>query len=204
MQARRRKPRRALTLVEVMFSIVVMSTMLLAALGSVGAVAKSRVRQKETVQGLALARQLMSEIVQTRYKDLVNPVFGVETAETRATYDDVDDYHGLTEASAQYSNGTAIVGGTGWARSVSVQWVNAANPATTSGSDAGLKKITVTVTSPTGRVTTLSAFRSAENGYEHTPAAQVTYTSHVGVTLRIGNSAAVTNVQGVALSNMVP
>ncbi len=199
-----------------MFSIVVMSTMLLAALGSVGAVAKSRVSQQQTVQGLALARQLMSEIVQTRYKDLVNPVFGVETdfqftgmkgtltAETRATYDDVDDYHGLIEPSARYSNGTVIAGGTGWARSVSVQWVNAANPATTSGSDAGLKKITVTVTSPTGRVTTLSGFRSAENGYEHTPAAQVTYTSHVGVTLRIGKSATVTNVQGVALSNMVP
>ena len=90
-------PRRGLTLVEVMFSIVVMSTMLLAALGSVGAVAKSRVSQKESVQGLALARQLLSEIVQTRYKDLVDPAFGIEAGELRATYDDVDDYNGLSE-----------------------------------------------------------------------------------------------------------
>lgn len=196
--------RRGLTLVEVMFSIVVMSTMLLAALGSVGAVAKSRTGQKETVQGLALARQLLSEIVQTRYKDLVTPTFGIEAGEVRATYDDVDDYNGLTETSARYANGTIVAGGTGWKRAVTVAWVNPANPANASGSESGLKKITVTVTSPGGRVTTVSALRSAENGYEHTPAAQVTYTCHVGVSIRVGKSDTVTSVQGAALNNLVP
>ncbi|QOV87521.1 type II secretion system protein [Humisphaera borealis] len=196
--------RRGLTLVEVMFSIVVMSTMLLAALGSVGAVAKARVTQKESVQGLALARQLLSEIVQTRYKDLVDSTFGIEAGESRATFDDVDDYNGLSEASALYADGTAVAGGTRWSRTVAVSWVSPTDPSTTSATDQGLKRIKVSVTSPGGRVTTLEALRSAENGYEHTPGSQATYTCHVGVSIQIGTNTVVRNVQGVALNNLVP
>lgn len=187
-----------------MFSIVVLSTMLLASLGSVAAVAKSRLSQKESVQGLALARQLISEITQTRYKDLVDPVFGIEAGELRSTYDDVDDYNGLSETSAAYASGTLIAGANGWKRTVAVNWVSTTDPSQTSGSDTGLKRIRVTVTSPAGRVTTVDALRSAENGYEHTPAAQKTYTCHVGIAIQIGGSSTVRNVQGVALNNLVP
>lgn len=76
-----------------------------------------------------------------------------------------------------------------------------ARPAAT---DQGLKRIKVSVTSPGGRVTTLEALRSAENGYEHTPGSQATYTCHVGVSIQIGTNTVVRNVQGVALNNLVP
>ncbi len=196
--------RRALTLVEVMFSVVVMSTMMVAALGSIGGAAKTRIAQKEASQGMTLARQLMSEILQTRYADLVNPLFGVEAGEVRSTWDDVDDYNGLDQPSACSSTGTVLTGATNWRRQVSVAWVNAATPNTVSATETGLKRIIVTVTSPSGRVTTLKALRSNTNGYEHVPGAQATYTSHVGISLQVGTSDTTRSVVGVTPQNLVP
>jgi MSHA pilin protein MshD len=196
--------RRGLTLVEVMFSVVVMSTMMVAALGSVGGAAKTRIAQKEASQGLTLARQLLSEIVQTRYADLVNPVFGVEAGELRTTWDDVDDYNGLDQPSACSSTGVVLSGATGWRREVKVTFADPVNPNATSGMDKGLKHIKVTVTSPSGRVTTLKALRSNTNGYEHVPGAQVTYTSHVGISLQIGMNDTTRSVVGVTTQNLVP
>lgn len=197
-------PRAGLTLVEVIFSVLVMSTMLAAALGTVSAAAKGRLAQKESALGQALARQLLAEVVQTRYQDLVSPTFGVEAGEARATYDDVDDYNGLSEADARYADGTPIAGGTGWRRQVAVAWVSLTDPTAVAGSDLGLKRITVTVTSPSGKVTKLVALRSAADGYENTPASQVTYTCHVGVSIQVGTRPAGRNVQGVNLLNLVP
>lgn len=196
--------RGGLTLVEVMFSVVVMSTMLVAALGAVGASAKTRIAQKESAIGLALARQLLGEIMQTRYIDHDNPVFGIETGETRATFDDVDDYNNWKETSAQYADGTAIPGATGWSRSAVVQWVNARNPTVLVGTDQGCKRITVTVTSPAGRITTLSALRAQADAYSDIPGSQVTYTSWVGVSIQVGPSTIAKNVQGANLVNLVP
>src|SRR3712207_7569247 len=55
-------------------------------------------------------------------------------------------------------------GGTGWRRQVTVASVKPSDPTQSVGSDKGLKRITVTVTSPTGRVTTLT--RSEEHTSE--------------------------------------
>src|SRR4051812_43601097 len=92
-QFRRPRRRGGLSLVEVMLAVVIMSTMLVAAFSAVGASAKGRLAQQESSFGLSLARQLMAEIMQTRYQDLISPGFGIETGETsRSKYDDVDDY----------------------------------------------------------------------------------------------------------------
>ena len=199
-----RPPRRGLTLVEVMFSIVIMSTMMVAALGTVGAAAKSRLAQRDSAMGLALARQLTGEIMQTRYADLVDATFGIEAGETRATFDDVDDYNNLTESSAAYADGTVIAGATGWQRRATVQWVTPVDPATVSATDQGLKRITVTVTSPGGKVTTLVSLRSNGDGYENTPGSQATYTCWAGVSLQVGSYANARNTQGTNLLNLIP
>ncbi|MDB5296112.1 MAG: hypothetical protein JWO31_2095 [Phycisphaerales bacterium] len=187
-----------------MFSIVVMSTLLLAALGTVGAAARGRAAQRDSALGMSLARQLLAEILQTRYRDLVNPVFGVEAGETRATYDDVDDYDNFSENSASFADGTVVPGGTGWKRKVKVDWVTPADPTAKSTTDQGLKRVVVTVTSPGGKVTALTALRSNDDGYEHTPGSQVTYTCHVGVSVQVGTATAGRNAQGVGLRNLVP
>jgi MSHA pilin protein MshD len=196
--------RPGMTLIEVMFATVIMATMLTAAFGAIGAAARTRLAQRESALGLALGRQLLSEILQTRYKDLVSPTFGTETGETRATYDDVDDYDGLSEGSAAYANGTVIAGGAGWKRKVKVDWVDPADPTSKVNTDQGLKRVVVTVTSPGGRVTTVTGLRTTADRYATVPASQVTYTSWVGVSIQVGTSATARNVQGVPLVNLVP
>src|SRR6185312_1413646 len=109
---------------------VIMSTMLVAAFGAVTASAKSRIAQQESAFGLSLGRQLLAEIMQTRYQDLINPVFGSESGEnSRSQYDDVDDYDGYKENSGlTYADGTSITGASGWKRKVWVDWVTIADP----------------------------------------------------------------------------
>jgi hypothetical protein len=53
-----------------------------------------------------------------------------------------------------------VVNSTGWQREVTVEWVNPANPALTSLTDLGLKRITVTVKHDGQVVTRLVALRS--------------------------------------------
>jgi MSHA pilin protein MshD len=193
-----------MTLVEVMFCVVVMSTMLVAAFGAVGSAAKTRIVQQESSQGLALARQLMAEILQTRYKDITNPVFGIEAGDVRATFDDVDDYDGWQESSAKYADGTAIPGGTGWKRKVNVDWVSPTDPTQKVSTDQGLKRVTVKVSNPAGKTVQLIGLRSSSDRYEYIPGSQVTYTCWVGVSLQVGTTTAGRNVQGVNLINMSP
>jgi MSHA pilin protein MshD len=196
--------RRGLTLIEVMFATIIMATMLVASFGAVSSAAKTRIAQQESAFGLALARQLLTEIVQTRYQDLTDPIFGVETGETRATYDDVDDYDGLAENSGKYADGATIPGATGWKRKVTVDWVDSANPNVKVLTETGLKRIRVKVTTPSGKDISLYLLRSKYDRYEQVPASQSTYTSWAGVSIQVGTSTLGRNVQGVNLVNLSP
>jgi type II secretory pathway pseudopilin PulG len=163
-----------MTLIEVMFATVIMGTMLAAAFGAVGAAARTRLAQRESALGLALGRQLLGEVLQTRYKDLTDPTFGVEAGEARATFDDVDDYDNFKEDNASYPDGTTVAGGAGWKRKVKVDWVDPADPTSKVNADQGLKRVVVTVTSPGGKATTLTGLRTNVDRYGVVPAAQVT------------------------------
>ena len=82
-------------------------------------------------------------------------VLGPEAGETRATYDDVDDYQGLNEAPLD-AEGNPRPGYTGYQVVVSVAYA---------GADLGLgntaaKRITVTVTTPQGDSSPFSVYRS--------------------------------------------
>src|SRR5689334_3918498 len=89
---------RGLTLAESVVALFIVSLMIVAAMRGVGMAGKARLSQKDRAKGMALAEQLMSEIMQRRYADPgPSPVFGPESGQTRATYDDVDDYNNLVE-----------------------------------------------------------------------------------------------------------
>lgn len=80
---------------------------------------------------------------------------GVEAGETRATYDDVDDYQSLNEAPAD-AEGNPRPGYAGYRVVVGVAYA---------GTDLGLanaaaKRITVTITTPQGETFPFSAYRS--------------------------------------------
>lgn len=93
---------------------------------------------------------------------------GPETGETRAVFDDVDDYHGLLEPDGlgvfRDQNGTTLAGTwAGFRRTVTVHYIasatatiNATQPLS-SGLSTDSKRIVVTVTSPLGETFELVA-----------------------------------------------
>lgn len=144
---------RALSLVEVILSIVLISGVLVAALNTAGGAALARGQSVDRSIGYMLGAALMTEILQTNYREPDETVsFGLEAGDidlvggTRTNWDDVDDYHNLNETTVERKGGKDYADRANWARKVTVQYVRRSNVALTSGSDEGLRRITVTVT----------------------------------------------------------
>ncbi len=114
--------------------------------------------------GLALAQELMSEIIIAEY---IEPdeasVFGPEASETggnRSLFDDVDDYHNWDASPPQDTDGTVIPDRAGWRRTVTVEYLDASDLTMTVGGDQGVKRITVTVTRSGNTVAQLIGIRT--------------------------------------------
>ena len=148
------------TLVEAVVALLIVGTMLVAALTTVGASRLSQLKTSQQSRGQQLAADLMAEIIRAEYEDPSQiPQFGTEPGETgsgRDLFDDVDDYNGWSASPPEYEDGTAIPGLTGWERSVAVAWVDPTDPNLVQGSETGAKRIIVTVSwndIPAGSVT---------------------------------------------------
>jgi MSHA pilin protein MshD len=183
-----------MTLIEAVISIVIVATMLVAAVSALGSFARARRSQFDRCAGGTLTRGLMSEILQARYLEPgVDVWFGLddgESADVRSAWDDVDDYNGLSECPPKTKSGTAITGAAGWTRQVAVAYVQPDNPNQTSSTDTGLVRITVSATSPTGVTTTLQALRSDGSIYDQPPRTNTTFVSGVGAEMQIGSDQA--------------
>ncbi len=196
--------RRGLTLAEVAISTLLVGVVLAAAMNTVGGVLKTRNVTVEAQVGPALARDLMSEVLQNAFTDPEAPdgPIGTETGEsttTRADFDDVDDYNGWNKPSPVNSDGTALGYGTGWQRQVSVGFVNP-NTLTTNNLDTGLKLIVVTVTASNGNTTVLQTLRSRLGSVERLPIFDRTFVT--GSQLEIQTSGASTDiVSGTSIKN---
>ena len=153
---------RGFTLIEAVFSIVLVSVMMVAAMSAVSASAIAQSHSGDATRGNLLAQALMSEIVVQPYSDpnvnstTIGPDPGDTTSPaTRSKFNDVDDYDGWYESPPQKKDGTLIgtlnADGTvtpaypGWSRRVGVVWVNASDLKTPVRSETGVKRITVTV-----------------------------------------------------------
>jgi MSHA pilin protein MshD len=198
--------RQAFTLVEAVFSIVLVAVMMVAALQTVSASARMRSAGQEQTRGIDLARQLLSEIMQTRYEDPSGiGVWGKESSELRANFDDVDDYDALSESPPVDRSGVAIPGFTGWTRAVQIKWAQWNLPGATDNTESGLKRITVTVTSPTKKQFVVTGLRQKYGLYERpVPATQVTYTTWLGISLQVGTDSTNAVVSSVNPVNQVP
>jgi MSHA pilin protein MshD len=197
--------RPAFSLAEAVVCILLVGGVFVATMRTVGGAAKAQRVRAATAQGTALGMELMTEILQCYYKEPVDtPVFGREAGESatvRTAWDDVDDYNGLLETALACKDGTAIPAVTGWKREVTIAYADPTNPANTSATDAGLKRITVTVTDPRGRQTRLTALRSSASGYDQVSTVSKTYVTRVGITLQLGADANATVTSGVNLLN---
>jgi prepilin-type N-terminal cleavage/methylation domain-containing protein len=141
--------RRAFSLIEVIASTMIVGLMMVAALNSLGAATRSAESIGNRAVALALADELMSEIVQLPYADPTQAgVFGRESGEAaspRSGFDDVDDYNGWNQSPPQYRDGTLIPDREKWRHSVQVRRVLPADPTQPSATDQGAKLIYVAI-----------------------------------------------------------
>lgn len=204
------KPAKAhgFTLIESAIASVILAVMVVAALNTVGASARSRQILLERRVGWTLANDLMTEIVHLAYLEPVDvPTFGRESVESslnRSDYDDLDDYNGWTENPPKDKSNNTIPGYSGWQRSVIVKHVDPVTLAVGLDSvDSGIKEITVNVTSPSGKMTTLKALRAKQGSYDMAPPADTTSLEWIGMRIKVGTQGQ-TMITGVDLLNQPP
>jgi type II secretory pathway pseudopilin PulG len=205
---RHRRHSSGFSLVEAVICVALVGGVFVATIRTVGAAADAQRARATRVQGNALARQLLSEILQASYKEPVDaPAFGREGSESaadRSGWDDVDDYDGFVQTTLTRKSGTSLgAAATGWKWESAVAWVDPANPANTSGTDAGVKRVTVTVTDPRGKQTRVQGLRSSAGVYDQPSAVSTTYVSRIHLTLQIGSDGRTAVTSGVNLLNEV-
>jgi MSHA pilin protein MshD len=154
------------SLIEMAVATVLVGVLMVAALQSAGQSLVARRKTADRAWGHFLAQGLLNEIRGLPYCEpgTTEPAIGLDAGETagvRTTYDDVDDYHGLTENQPANRDGTALANTAGWTRSVTVAWV-ATNNFSTTASASGAKRITVTASYNGLTVATAVALRTDE------------------------------------------
>jgi MSHA pilin protein MshD len=157
--------RAAFSYTEVLISVLLVSMVLIGATKLLGNVVRGRTLLAHSARAEQYAQQLMAEIMNGAYKEGggLGPdptVLGILFPETRADFDDVDDYQGLVESPLQSRTGVSIPNTSGWRRSTAVSWVSPADPKTVVGSDQGVKRITITVERNGTTLTQLIGLRS--------------------------------------------
>jgi prepilin-type N-terminal cleavage/methylation domain-containing protein len=189
--ASRRRPggARGFTLVESLMAVLIVSGVLVASLGTFGAIGQARQKQVERAQAFGLAERVMAEVLQSRFEEPsgATATLGPDVGENgRAQYDDVDDYDSWSSSPPQARDGTALPGLTGWSVQVWVRHVAPADPNSTTAAASGLKRVQMRVTTPSGVRHELIALRSSSGAYEQVPAATVNYLTWGGIAVRVG------------------
>ena len=189
-RARDRAGAAAFTLVESLLSVVIVSGVLVASLGTIGAIGRARAVQIERAAATQLAGQVMAEVMQCYYQEPSGAgPFGPDSGElTRAAFDDVDDYDNWqsTGGTPTLRDGTALEGYGGWKVRVMVNPARVSDPRITEGLETGLKRIRVSVTTPAGVKYDMYGVRAANGMYEQMPATATNYLTFGGVSARVG------------------
>jgi len=148
MKKQRTPFRRGITMAETIVSTLLVGLVLASTIQIVGPIVRSGSVMADQLVASNLALELSEEI---STKHFTSPVLddlesmGPGVGETRSTYDDIDDYHGMTNKPPQLSTGRELANLSGWVRTVKVVHVDVNNPRVEAGSYTGLKSVTVTV-----------------------------------------------------------
>lgn len=157
--------RRGISLLECTVAAAILAVVSVAGIRAGGAAGVTQFSASQRTVAMGLALSLLSEIERHAYVDPQGGsgigVNSGENASDKATFDDVDDFHLWTESPPQTMTGKPMEEYTGWSRSVRVEFVDPANPATTVGSSRGLKRITVTVSRHGKPLASVWSLRSA-------------------------------------------
>lgn len=148
------------TLIEVVVTIIVVSIAAAALLGVFGNLIRSSADPAIQQQAVTIAEAYMEEIRIKAFADPQNPLAetgGAETGETRASYDDVQDYNSLGTTQVRNQDDVAITELSAYSVTVSIV-AAALNTITAASGDA--LRITVTVDHPAIDPVSLVGYRA--------------------------------------------
>lgn len=149
------KMRDGVTLIEIMVSLVLVSTVLLVSLTASANLMRNDAENRTASDAQWIVGWMLDEISAAEFRDREAPVYGIESDEDaadRTTYDDVDDYHNFTQSPPTFRNGVAMDGFDGWTISVTVTpAIGDATGIVTSNDDSDpLRRIVVNCDAPDG------------------------------------------------------
>ena len=199
-RGRARGRTRGFSLVEAMVSAGIVGIMLVASVNLLSSAARTRAADGNRRAAMMLAQHLMAEVQQQPYKDetILGLLFGPELGEdSRAAYDDVDDYKSYNEKPPLDRNGVAIPDYAKWQRKVRVTWVHP-DSLTESLTDTGLVQIEVRVQAPRGVETAVYALRAERAAPADPPVSGSTWVNWTEVELKVGGDAPRHVVTGAA------
>ena len=147
---------RAFTLIELIVTVVILGiTIPMISLAIVEGIRRNvdiTVRTQATLHAQALVEEIRSK----RFDESATPpwsgILGPDGGETRVTFDDVDDFEGLSES---------VPGFSGYTQTAHVRYVPQSNLNGTSASPTSYKQISVTVTGAQGVSITLTSLQVA-------------------------------------------
>ena len=194
------------TLAESVVSILIVSVMLVAALNMVGSSTRTRQVQESTSRDLALAGDLLAEVLHADYAEPYTTVsWGPDSGEntgSREHFDDVDDYDGWSASPPESKTGGTLDGYEGWQRSVRVRYADPAQPDQNESFDSGLKRVQVSVTTDKGKTITLTGLRADGGSYARMSNEDATLIGSVSLMLQMGGQTTPI-VSGINLLNDV-
>src|SRR6476469_3986814 len=87
---------RGFAMIEAVVCVMIAAISITASMNAVGMMARSNTLRKDQARASLLARQLLDEIMQFAYEEpgVTTTTLGPDAGESRATYNDVDDFAG--------------------------------------------------------------------------------------------------------------
>lgn len=154
-QPLRRHQPRGVTLVEVLVSTVLVSTVLLVSITASANLLRNQAQQFSAAESVEVLGRLLDEVSSAEFRDPDGgSTYGPEADETsRASFDDMDDYHEYQMSPPVYRDGSVIEGFEAWSAEISVARAEPDGDGVkpVSGDDAPLREITVTLTDANGK-----------------------------------------------------
>lgn len=174
---------------------MLVGTVVVGSLSMMGASVRTQSATNDLIDGPRLADALVAEIMSMPYED-VDGVSGASSGEGdvagpgRTGFDDVDDYRNWDEPTIQAKDGTTLPNATGWSRTANVWWASKDDGDVVSLFDTGLRRFTVTVTSPDGIVTERKGLRSRWGILQQSPTMDKIVVTQIEAALTLGTGGA--------------
>jgi PKD repeat protein len=156
--------RQGTTLIECTAATLMVGFLLVAALSSAGGSLRMTQGIDDRGRAQRLAGDLMNEILLESYQEPDGSIsLGLDPGENtgnRAVFDDVDDYSNWNASPPTDPYGNILPGLTGWTQTVSVAWANPTTLGSTTSTNTGLKKMTVTISKNGIQLASIVGYRS--------------------------------------------